>query len=80
MQHKTLSFIYYASCPASLAIYPSTSDEQPYNVGIHDLTTHNVYCGQYRYFPGRLLPYLFTLTIRWRFFSVTLIRLTTSSR
>ena len=27
----------------ALAVYPPTSDEQPYNVGIHNLTTHKMY-------------------------------------
>ena len=40
---ECLSFISNLCHHKSLAIYPPTSDEQSYCVGIHDLATHKVY-------------------------------------
>lgn len=42
--HGCLSLVYDMGHPMPLSIYPSTSDEQPYCVGIHDLSTHDAYC------------------------------------
>ena len=49
---KCLSFISNKCRHLPLAIYPPTSGEQPYCVGIHDLATHKTY-GFECYHPNR---------------------------
>jgi len=59
---ECLSFIYgIALLPASIVL-PSDSGEQPSNIGILELSTHNAYGTVCRQTVGKLLPYLFTLT------------------
>lgn len=40
---RCLSFILSLCRHKALAVYPPTSDEQPYCAGIHNLTTHKTY-------------------------------------
>ena len=58
---KRLSFIYDLCRHKPEAIYPPTSDEQSYSVGILDIATHKAYGDAIAGYPGGLLPRLFTL-------------------
>ena len=66
MKHALLSFILTNDHSFARAIYPLTSDEQPFclsTVSLFDLATREVYlCLICHQISGGLLPLLFTLT------------------
>ena len=43
LSKECLSFISTLCHHKALAVYPPASGEQPYNAGIHNLTTHKTY-------------------------------------